>query len=460
MVPGALESIVKTLRWARLDYDEGPDRPGQYGPYLQSERAQIYAHHRDRLLESKRAYRCFCSPERLDEMRRTFRRTGSNLTYDRKCLRSTESDTQELSKTKPHVIRLKNSDSPIWVDDLVYGQLKFLNNTQDDVILIKADGSPTYHFANVIDDHHMNISHVLRGEEWLSSTPKHILLYQSLGFIPPKFAHLPLLVNADGSKLSKRSGDVRVEDYINKGYEPEALLNFVALMGMNHVRNRTDDRENTDVMTMDQLISSFSIESIGKHRSTMSQPKLDHLNQQHIAQALASGDPRRVEPWIERAKSILLSNHHQSTPNVKVVPDEYIHRVLLTMKDRLHVFDDLKYLAEYFFSLPDLSSDEAREMRETIPDGLYLKLLEAVHEKIESFSDDHPADFTREAISERLKQTLQGFDGLKSQQLMSTLRHAITGRKIGAGMAESIQVLGKRRTLERIEAAMRWASAA
>jgi len=333
LVPGAIQSIIKTLQWAKLDYDEGPDLSGQFGPYIQSQRQAIYEAHRDRLLETKQAYRCFCSTERLDQMRQEFRRQGSHLTYDRKCLQMSDAEqARRLSEGASHVVRLRNSDAPVSLNDLVYGQLTFLNNTQDDAILIKADGTPTYHFANVVDDHHMRISHVLRGEEWLSSTPKHILLYQALGFPVPQFAHLPLLVNADGSKLSKRSGDVRVEEYITKGYEPEALLNFVALMGMNHSRHQALEKNETttsDLMTMEQMTSMFSLDMVSKHRATMSQPKLVHLNQQHIGRGLLSTEPERVRPWIVRARALL-----EPDCTAGQVSDEYVHRVLLAMKAR------------------------------------------------------------------------------------------------------------------------------
>ncbi|POW16609.1 hypothetical protein PSTT_01114 [Puccinia striiformis] len=393
---------------------------------------------------------------KLDQMRGEFRRTGSNLTYDRRCMQLSLSEVdQKMKEKETYVVRLKNTDEPVSVDDLVYGQLKFTNNTQDDVILIKADGTPTYHFANVIDDHHMGISHVLRGEEWISSTPKHILLYNALGFPVPKFAHLPLLVNPDGSKLSKRSGDVRVEDYISKGFEPEALLNFVALMGMNHSRHGTNEESNTngetatDVMTMNHMISAFSIDGIGKHRSTMSQPKLIHLNQQHISRSLMSTDPVQVQPYIQRARTLLIPDPNQFS-------DAYIHRVLLAMKDRLHVFNDLKYLAEYFFHLPDLNSHEAKEMKKNIPDQLYHNILKLSYQELDRLSSDSETNFDQESIGEIFKKIRTDLaEHTNSKLIMGTLRHAITGRKIGPGMAEIIQVLGKIKTLEYIQNAIR-----
>ncbi|KNZ58088.1 glutamate--tRNA ligase [Puccinia sorghi] len=492
LVPGAIQSIIKTLQWAKLDYDEGPDLSGQFGPYVQSQRRAIYEAHRDRLLQvgischhspsrplsqTKQAYRCFCSPKRLDQMRQEFRRSGSNLTYDRKCLQMSDAEqARRLSEGTSHVVRLRNSDTSVSLNDLVYGQLTFLNNTQDDVILIKADGTPTYHFANVVDDHHMRISHVLRGEEWLSSTPKHILLYQALGFPVPQFAHLPLLVNADGSKLSKRSGDVRVEEYIvgqqiiipiTKGYEPEALLNFVALMGMNHSRHQAMDKgknetTTSDMMTMEQMISmvrnslvmllfasstmanrfifffsmKFSLDMISKHRATMSQPKLVHLNQQHIGRGLLSKEPERVRPWINRARSLLVPNS-AADPEDGQESMEYIHRVLLAMK--VHTtrasFFRLSSAAALPPPPPSATSSTLRNIfsrcltlkkkdKIKIRADEILATTEAVLGKLEE-----KEEWTQEEIGKRLWEVSGRREG-GSGQVMRTLRHAITGRNV------------------------------
>ncbi|KAG0149739.1 hypothetical protein CROQUDRAFT_73896 [Cronartium quercuum f. sp. fusiforme G11] len=456
-VEGALESLIKTLKWAGLSYDEGPDRPGSFGPYIQSERKSIYHAHVKRLSESGQAYPCFCTSERLSAMREGFRRAGSHMLYDRTCHSLSQAEAQErISNGVSHVIRLlQNSDEPVECDDLVYGSLNFLNQTQDDVILVKADGMPTYHLANVVDDHEMRISHVLRGEEWLSSTPKHLLLYRAFGFEPPSFVHLPLLVNADGSKLSKRSGDVRVEDFIAKGYEPEALLNFVALMGMNHNRthsatSKVDEvHKSSDIMTMDEMISRFSIESIGKHRSTMSQPKLDFLNQQYLSRQITSSDPQQIANLISRARVLLSLNAEDEIQH----SNAYLQRVMYLMRDRLHVFSDLKYLAEYFFRLPDLTSPEACAMRTSIPTQTYDTAIKFVHRALESIPDLKD-EFRRENISIKIQDGLKEDPTMKAKTWMMAIRHAITGRKIGAGMAETIEVLGKRRTLDRLAAAI------
>ena len=218
-VPGAVENLLETLQWAGLDYDEGPEKGGPYGPYFQSERMEIYSQHVQILLEKDAAYPCFCSEERLSAMREEQAQKNLPIMYDGHCRNIPKEQALERMKNETHVIRLKvPRNGTTIVEDLIRGTVSFENNVIDDQILLKSDGYPTYHLANVVDDHLMKISHVIRGEEWLPSTPKHILLYQAFGWELPQFAHLPLLLNPDRTKLSKRQGDVAVEDYRAKGF--------------------------------------------------------------------------------------------------------------------------------------------------------------------------------------------------------------------------------------------------
>ncbi|RUP43341.1 hypothetical protein BC936DRAFT_137322 [Jimgerdemannia flammicorona] len=248
-VEGATEKLISALSWAGLDFQEGPGKDGGHPPYVQSQRIETYSQHAHHLLESGSAYRCFCTPERLQHVRDAAREAGRDSSYDRRCLLLSRQEVEEnLSQGMPFTVRLLTPDGVTHVDDLVYGHVEFSNAVLDDTILIKSDGYPTYHMANVVDDHLMGITHVLRGEEWLSSTPRHILLYRAFDWTPPSFVHLPLLLNADRSKLSKRSGDVHVEDYVRRGYLPEALVNFVALLGWSP---REDGKE---VMRMEELV--------------------------------------------------------------------------------------------------------------------------------------------------------------------------------------------------------------
>ncbi len=241
-VEGAVENLIDTLRWARINFDEGPEVGGSFGPYLQSERLDIYKKLVEKLVTEEKAYYCFCTPERLEQLREEQQKQKlPQAKYDKLCLHLSKNEISEKLKSNiPFVIRLNvEPDKKIIFSDVIREVVEFDTNNIDDQVLLKSDGYPTYHLANVVDDHLMGITHVIRGEEWLSSTPKHVILYDYFGWDKPIFAHLPLLLNPDKSKLSKRQGDVAVEDYREKGYLKEALINFVALLGWNY----GDDKE-------------------------------------------------------------------------------------------------------------------------------------------------------------------------------------------------------------------------
>ncbi|MBI4231980.1 glutamate--tRNA ligase, partial [Candidatus Peregrinibacteria bacterium] len=277
-VEGALENLMKTLHWAGLEYDEGPmpdgSEKGGHGPYIQSKRSEIYREQVQKLLDSGHAYRCFCSKERLDEMRERQKSNKEATMYDRKCLDLPESEIQKnLEAGIPFVIRQKVPYELIKFKDLIRGNVQFHGKTIDDQILVKSDGFPTYHLANVVDDHLMEITHVIRGEEWLPSTPKHIALYLAFGWQAPEFAHLPLLLNEDRSKLSKRQGHVAVEEYIKAGYTKEAVLNFVAFLGWNPGAG-----EEKEIYTLTELVEAFSLEKVHKAGAIFNLEKLDWFN--------------------------------------------------------------------------------------------------------------------------------------------------------------------------------------
>jgi len=230
-VEGAVENLIHSLRSLDLEIDEGPGIGGDFGPYVQSQRLELYRAEAQRLLDSGDAYHCFCTPETLTQMREEQQKKGEFVKYDRRCLALSKAEVQEkLQRGEAHVIRLKMPDNHVFrFHDLIRGEVEMDATQSDDQVLMKSDGFPTYHLAAVVDDHHMKISHVIRGEEWLSSTPKHIWLNQCMGWEAPLWVHLPLILNTDRSKLSKRMNDVSVESYLQKGYLKEALLNFVAL---------------------------------------------------------------------------------------------------------------------------------------------------------------------------------------------------------------------------------------
>jgi exopolysaccharide biosynthesis WecB/TagA/CpsF family protein len=268
LVPNAQQQLIQTLKSFNLEFDEGPGIEGKYGPYIQSQRLHLYQEYVQKLLDSKAAYYCFCTTERLQELREMQEQVHQPSKYDRHCLQLNIKEIEEkIKNNEPHVVRLRIPEGHTSFNDLIRGEVSVDNQVLDDQIILKSDGYPTYHLANVVDDHLMKITHVIRGEEWIPSTPKHIILYQAFGWLPPEFSHLPLLLNADKSKLSKRQGDVAAEDYLQKGYLPEALLNFIALLGWNP---GTDD----EIFSLSELTTKFTLEKVQKSGAVFNIQKL------------------------------------------------------------------------------------------------------------------------------------------------------------------------------------------
>ena len=348
-VEGAVENLITTLRWAGLDYDEGPDRPGPAGPYVQSERLALYREHADRLLAEGRAYYAFDTPEELEAMRKEqerLRKEQERLRIppknDRRALTLTPDEVRrKLDAGEPAVLRLKVPEAEtIAFDDVIRGRVEFSSDRIDDQVLLKSDGYPTYHLANVVDDHTMGISHIIRGEEWLSSTPKHVLLYRYFGWEPPVFAHLPLLLNPDRSKLSKRQGDVAVEDYRAKGYLPEALVNFVALLGW----NPGDERE---LFTLEELVKEFTLARVGKSGAVFNLDKLNWTNTQYVRRMSAGELMELLLPVLAQA-------------GMSPGSDAYLRSAIDLMRDRVERVEDFVTFSPYLFADPAAYDEGAR----------------------------------------------------------------------------------------------------
>ncbi|KAF1789312.1 Protein of unknown function DUF4953 [Phytophthora cactorum] len=286
-VEGSVEALVNSLKWCGVEEDEGPNAGGPHGPYIQSQRLPIYKEAAEKLIESGHAYRCFCSSERLQKLRESQTRHGEATMYDRACLGLDEKEVEaRVACGEPHTIRLKIPEGKTVVKDLLRGYVQFEHAGIDDQVLMKSDGYPTYHLANVVDDHAMHISHVIRGEEWLPSTPKHVILYKALGYEAPTWAHLGLLLNEDRSKLSKRQGDVAVEDFRDKGFIPSGLVNFVALLGWNPAGGN-----NQEIFQMKELEKHFSIDHVNKAGSVVNVDRLRWINSRHVRRCL----PRKMQ---------------------------------------------------------------------------------------------------------------------------------------------------------------------
>ncbi len=422
-VPGATESLIATLAWTGLRYDEGPDVGGPHGPYLQSERTSLYLDAADRLIASGHAYPCFCTPARLEEMRKSQAKAKLDPRYDRTCLHPTPGEVvQKMAAGTPYVIRLRVPDDEIVaVDDLVRGEVEFSTIQIDDQVLLKSDGFPTYHLANVVDDQMMGVTHVIRGEEWLSSTPKHFLLYRFLGYEPPRFAHLPLLLNADRSKLSKRQGDVAAEDFRAQGYYPEALINFVAFLGW----NPGDERE---LFSLDELVEAFSLERVGKSGAIFNGEKLRWFQAAWLRR-------RSTATLVEELRPLLQEKGWNGDD------DDHLGRVIDLMRERIEFIRQVPENAPYFFADPS-TYDPATVAKRWTPDSatFLLRLLPRL-EALETFDAPSIETVTRSLAEEA---------GVKIQALVHPLRLAISGVGGGPGLFEMMELLGSETCARRI----------
>ncbi len=428
-VEGAVENLISTLKWAGLVYDEGPQAGGELGPYVQSERTDIYRKHAETLIDRKAAYRCFCTPDRLEQMRREQEKKKLTPKYDRTCLRLSEEEIgANLDGGKQFVVRMKVPDETVVrFSDIIRGDVEFNSKQIDDQVLIKSDGYPTYHLATVVDDHLMQISHVIRGEEWLSSTPKHVLLYRFFGWDLPQFAHLPLLLNPDRSKLSKRQGDVAVEDYRDKGYLKEALLNFIALLGW----NPGDDRE---IFSLSELEKEFSLEKVNKSGAVFNVEKLNWLNFQHL----------RRKPD-EEVLAMLRDHLAKSSMDPSRFTDGYLLGVIAAMRERITFIKDYTEKSPYFFRAPDEYDPAVVKKRWKPQSAEYLKKL---RDEFEKLGEPQKTDY--EETLHRTAEELSVGNG----QLIHPLRLAVSGMGEGPGLFDILSIIGKEEILRRIDSAV------
>jgi len=432
-VRGAVKAILDGLRWLGLDWDEGPEVGGKYAPYFQSQRLEIYRELAERLISQGDAYYCYCSPQRLKEMRAEQVGRKQPPGYDRHCRHLTQEErAQKEAEGIIPVVRFKTPlEGQTRFDDLIRGEVVFDNSTLDDFILLKSDGYPTYHLANVVDDHLMEISHVLRAEEWLSSTPRHLLLYQALGFEPPQFAHLPMILGSERAKLSKRHGAVSITEYREQGYLPEAMVNFLALLGWS-----LDDR--TEILSRQELIDNFSLERISRTAAIFNRDKLNWMNGVYIRSLTADEFFEAVEPYLMMnipAGEALISS------------ENYVRDILPLIQERARTLAEVAELAQFFF-IDQLDYEPSLLIGENMSHQSAIEALEAAQNRLSQL-----AAFDAGSL-EALLRPLAVELGLKTGQLFGTLRVAVTGRTAAPPLFQTMAVLGKERCLRRIEAAL------
>ena len=425
-VEGAIETIYRTLKIAGLKHDEGPDIGGDYGPYVQSERKDIYLSYAKQLIEKGEAYYCFCSKERLAELKQQCESEGRGYKYDRHCLHLCKEEIeQNLKQGVPYVIRQKMPDSGVTeFDDVVYGKIAIDNKELEDQILIKSDGLPTYNFANVVDDHLMRITHVVRGCEYLTSVPKYNLLYEAFGWEIPVYVHLPLITKGPGQKLSKRARDASFEDLLEMGYLPEAVVNYVALLGWSPGTNQ-------EIFSLEELEKAFDIKGISKSPAIFDYDKLNWMNGEYIRKMSLEGFHKAALPYYEAA--------------IKRSDIDFL-KVSRVLQARVDVLSQIPEKIDFLDELPDydVSIYIHNKMKTNLENS--LACLKAALPVLRELND-----WKEQAIHDALI-ALVGKMGIKNGQMLWPIRTAVSGKPVAPGGAiEIADILGKKETLYRIE---------
>ncbi len=420
-IKNAEKLLISTFEKIGITFDEGPTQGGENGPYFQSERLPVYHEHIQQLLDEGNAYPCFCSAERLEKVRDKQRKNKETIIYDRNCLNKPIEVARERMKSEPYVIRMKIPNEDIVFYDVVREKVTIKSSELDDQVLLKTDGFPTYHLANVVDDHLMGITHVMRGEEWLPSTPKHILLYQFFGWKIPKFVHLPLLLNPDKSKLSKRQGDVAVEDYLEKGYLPETLINFVALLGW-HPKN---DRE---FFTLEELEKEFSLKRIQKAGSVFDVEKLKWMNGHYLRES-------NLEYIAEYSRSLLENAGFDISDKRKYLA------VIDNARKRVDTLPDMLEHCTPFYENREFSDDDISLLKKETSQKVLKFLVKQLSSK---------PNWNETEIKSLVKETAE-VTRVKGKDLFFPLRLALFGSTQGPDIPLIIEILGLEDSVKRLK---------
>jgi len=421
-VEGAIENLLQTMHWAGIEFDESIEKDGGLGPYQQSLRLDIYRKYVQQLVNEGKAYPCFATAEELEKMRAAQIAKGQGPKYDGRYRDLPKDEAEQRMKSESYVIRMKvPQQGETIINDIVRGEVRFQNEVLDDQVILKSDGFPTYHLANVVDDHLMKISHVIRGEEWLPSTPKHILLYQAFGWELPHFAHLPLLLNPDRSKLSKRQGDVAVEDYRTKGYLSQSLVNFVALLGWSA---GVGDQE---IFCMENLIEQFSLEKVNKAGAVFDITKLNWMNGQYIRNLPELEAMEYFKPFLAKV-------------GIDINNTDKTKKIVQAIQSRVEKADDIADLVQIFVKDKlDITDQEALDILQVETAAIVLCTLA---EKVVSLDNLDSESF------QPLMKEIQKEKEIKGPLLWKPVRVALTGAVSGPDLPLVIDVFGKEKVLE------------
>lgn len=423
----AVENILDSLKWLGLSWDEGPEAGGEYGPYRQTDRLDNYRESCETLLLEENAYLCFCQPDELKKRREEALSKGKPPGYDRRCRDLTKAQINEYmnQELKP-VYRFKAPLSgETVVNDMIRGKIIFDNENLDDFVILKNDGTPTYNFAAVVDDSTMDISHVIRGDDHLSNTPKQIALYEALGYTQPQFAHLPMIIGPDKKRLSKRHGATSIDEYKDKGYLPEALLNYLALLGWGF-------DEKTTFFSMKELIKYFSLQKVSKNPAVFDIQKLSWMNGNYIRYLDDTELAKILFPYFKQAglvEEMSMDIEHKLISIAEII------------KERLNILSDSVELCAFFFKKTE-PDDKAKKL---LSDEAAVKVLKLSIEKLSNLSE-----WNRFAIETELR-LIPEETGMKAKKVFQPVRAAISGSLISPPLFESLEILGKKETLERLK---------
>jgi glutamyl-tRNA synthetase len=418
--PSSLESIFSGIRWLGLGWDEGPEKGGDFGPYFQSQRLDLYHARVQELIDAGHAYPCFCTPQRLEQLREEQRRAGKPTRYDRHCLSLGDGEVKaRVEAGEIPVIRMMIPDGRTVVHDLVRGDTTFDNSSQDDQVLLKSDGFPTYHLASVVDDHEMQISHVIRGDEWLASAPKHVILYEMFGWEPPVFVHLPVVLAPDKTKLSKRHGAASILDFRDLGYLPEAMVNFLAFLGWSPGTGE-------EFFNLKELIEAFELDKIQDSPAVFDQAKLDSVNGLHIRALSPAEFAARVAPFVP-----------DLSPDLRAAAAPLVQERMQRLAEAPALLSFLVHRPEV---LPDEIVPRSKDLDGTITVLQDLRTLFETEEPAESMEP------SLRALGER--------HGWKAGELFMTLRIALTGSTVTPPLLPSAKLLGRNECLVRIDHAI------
>jgi glutamyl-tRNA synthetase len=432
---GADQMILEGLRWLGLDWDEGPEKDEGFGPYYQSQRLPLYGTYAQRLLQEDQAYRCYCSPERLEQMRQEQQRRGEPPGYDRRCreLSGAEARRYEAQGIKP-VIRFKVPlEGKTSFHDVLRGEISFANSSLDDFVLLKSDGYPTYHLANVVDDHLMEITDVLRADEWISSTPRHILIYQAFGWQPPRYIHLPLILEKSGGKMSKRLGDVSLASYRQRGYLAEAIVNYLALLGWS-------PGDTQEFFTLEELVERFSWERISVSPAIFDRERLDWFNKWYIRHFASDRIAQAVAPYLRETYG--KDERSQGTAHS---PQAWRELLVEHVREEVDSLNQIPTRVGFLFRD---EMDYTAEAREVLGAPTARTVLETFVEKLNSLPSLDVAKAS--SVLQELRLRFKEKDNLRAREVMFPVRASLTGALEGPSLAAVIALLGKERCIQRV----------